>query len=82
MILTRCAKIATPFLTDEMLRSLYAGRIVDSPFPMRRGDFFMVRWKDETFPVFCSSSVGGRCRMRRMTVKEIEYSENEGGRIW
>lgn len=82
MILTKCTKIATPFLSDEQLRSLHAGRVIDSPFPMRRGDFFMVRWKDETFPVFCSSSVAGRCRIRRMRQREIDYSESEGGRIW
>ena len=82
MILTKCTKIATPFLTDGQLRSLYSGRIVDSPFPMRVGDFFITRWKDETFPVFCSSSAGGRCRIRRMRPKEIEYSEKQGGRIW
>ena len=82
MILTRCTKVATPFLTDEMLRSLYAGRIVDSPYPMRTGEYFMARWKDVTFPVFCSSSAGGRCRIRRMTAREMEYSEEQGGRIW
>lgn len=69
-----------PMLSEEQIRKLMDGRYVEGEFGLDEGDSFVVRYGGERFEAFCYRMIDpGRCRIRRMDPKEIQYSEENGG---
>ena len=73
-------RVEAPMLSEEQIRKLMDGRYVEGAFGLEEGDVFTIRYGGERFEAFCYRMIDpGRCRIRRMDPKEIQYSEENGG---
>lgn len=75
----QCRRVPVPILSEDDVARLFDRRLVESPVPLSEGDCFSLIHHGSVLPVFCSSSSSGRCVLRRMEPREIQYSEENGG---